>query len=249
MEWSSGTHPAPEVRALVPMAPAAIVAGTAGLVGLHVTPQLSPVRDLISDYYFLPLGWLLPASLAVIALGAGVLALVLARAGADPRAALLVAVWAGCVVLIGAFPTDPPGEPLSLSGSIHRYAAFLAFVALPAAGLLVARRTPWPNLVRGLSLAAYAALGLVTVPYVTEFLGERMTPLPQGLVQRAVVGCELVLIALLCRYARGARRRGSRRTRRRRSCSSRARGRPRWRCRPAGRGSCPAARRAGTAAP
>ena len=55
--------------------------------------------------------------------------------------AALVAVWAGCILLVGAFPTDPPGEPLSASGAIHRYAAFLAFLTLPVAGLLVARRT------------------------------------------------------------------------------------------------------------
>nr|BFE82562.1 hypothetical protein GCM10020093_051630 [Planobispora longispora] len=96
---------------------AAIVAGAVSMFGLHVATGLDPVHTLISEYAFEPDGWLLPASLTLFAVGATVFGVVLARRGQDRKAAALVGIWGLCMLLIGAFPTDRPGVPLSMSGA------------------------------------------------------------------------------------------------------------------------------------
>ncbi|GAA2838034.1 hypothetical protein GCM10020220_028720 [Nonomuraea rubra] len=71
-----------------------------------------------------------------------------------------------------AFPTDRPGVPLSLSGGIHRYAAFAAFLVMPVAGLLLARaKIRYAGAMRVLSGLALAALVLVVIPYVVRMFG------------------------------------------------------------------------------
>jgi hypothetical protein len=99
---------------------AAIGAGAASMLGLHVATGLDPAHTLISEYAFESDGWLLPASLTLFALGATAFAVLLVRRGENRQAALLVGIWGLCMLLIGAFPTDRPGVPLSMSGGIHR---------------------------------------------------------------------------------------------------------------------------------
>ncbi|WP_169808715.1 DUF998 domain-containing protein [Microtetraspora niveoalba] len=163
---------------------AAIGAGAAGMVLLHLISELNPLRDMISDYVFTPHGWLLPASLSLLATGAAVHALRLARL--ERRGAMLVGGWAGCMLLVAGFPTDRPGLSLSMSGEIHRYAAFVAFVCMPLAGLLVARRTG-SRAVRVLSLIAIGSLLLVLVPYGMGMVGLDPHIVPGGLTQRMTV--------------------------------------------------------------
>ncbi|MFC7593392.1 DUF998 domain-containing protein [Nonomuraea antimicrobica] len=101
--------------------------------------------------------------------------------------------------MIGAFPTDRPGVPLSLSGGIHRYAAFAAFLAMPVAGLLLARaRIRYARAVRVLSGVAVGALLLVVIPYVVRMFGIPLSndDIPAGLTQRVVVVTELGVLAL-----------------------------------------------------
>ncbi|MFC7648867.1 DUF998 domain-containing protein [Streptosporangium lutulentum] len=118
---------------------AAIGAGAVTMLGLHVVTGLDPVHTVISEYAFEADGWLLPVSLTLFAVAATVVAVLLARRGEDRRAALLVGLWGLCMLLIGAFPTDEPGVPLSMSGGIHRYAAFVAFLTMPIAACF------WPG--------------------------------------------------------------------------------------------------------
>jgi hypothetical protein len=111
----------------------------------------------------------------------------------------LLAAWAVSMFLIGAFPTDRPGVPLSLSGGIHRYAAFAAFLAMPVAGILLARTRPcYARAVRVLSAVALGALLLVVIPYVVRMLGVPLgeDDIPAGLTQRIVVVTELGVLAL-----------------------------------------------------
>ncbi|GAA2876670.1 hypothetical protein GCM10010517_37910 [Streptosporangium fragile] len=180
---------------------AAIGAGAAAMLGLHVATGLDPVHTVISEYAFETDGWLLPLSLTLFATAATVIAALLARRREDRGAALLVGLWGVCMLLIGAFPTDAPGVPLSMSGGIHRYAAFVAFLAMPIAGLLVARRhasNPYARPVRLLSLAALGVLVLVVLPYVVRMLGVELgnDDIPAGVTQRLVVGFEVAVLAM-----------------------------------------------------
>jgi hypothetical protein len=181
-------------RPLVAGGLVAVGAGSAGMVDLHLTSRLNPLSETISDYLFDPNGWLLPVSLIVLAVGGAMLAVALVWAGSDGRASWLVGLWSTCLLLVAAFPTDRPGLPLSISGQIHRYAAFVAFLSLPLAGLIVARRGGYARTVKGLSVVALAALTAVTVPYAAVALGLNLVGLP-GLTQRMVVVTEVALLA------------------------------------------------------
>nr|WP_260407782.1 DUF998 domain-containing protein [Planomonospora venezuelensis] len=181
---------------------AAIGAGAVSMLGLHVVTGLDPVHTVISEYAFERDGWLLPASLTLFAVGATAFAVLLARRGQDRKAALLVGLWGLCMLLIGAFPTDRPGVPLSMSGGIHRYAAFAAFLAMPVAGLILARRNegrPYARVVKGLSLASLGLLLLVVIPYVVRMFGVELTndDIPAGVTQRLVVAFEVAVLATL----------------------------------------------------
>lgn len=191
---------------------AAIGAGAVAMLGLHVVTGLDPVHTVISEYAFEADGWLLPLSLTLFSVAATIIGAMLARRGEDRAVALLVGIWGLCMLLIGAFPTDEPGVPLSMSGGIHRYAAFVAFLAMPIAGLLLARRyatSPYARPVRLLSLAALGVLVLVVLPYVVRMFGVDLTndDIPAGVVQRLVVGFEVAVLAMLGLVA-GARHGG-----------------------------------------
>ncbi|GHH66928.1 hypothetical protein GCM10017673_13260 [Streptosporangium violaceochromogenes] len=192
----------------------ALAAGTAAMVGLHVATGLDPVHTVISEYAFEPDGWLLPVSLTFFAAGAVAFGGALARRDTDRGAAILVCLWGLCMLLIGAFPTDAPGVPLSMSGGIHRYAAFVAFLAMPVAGLILSRRHVTGSLARVLRLLSLASLGvlvLVVVPYVVRMFGIDLTDddIPAGVTQRLVVGFEVAVLAALG-SAPVVRRRGGR---------------------------------------
>ncbi|MEU8383842.1 DUF998 domain-containing protein [Streptosporangium sp. NPDC048865] len=194
---------------------AAIGAGAVAMLGLHVVTGLDPVHTVISEYAFEADGWLLPLSLTLFSVAATIIGTMLARRGEDRAAALLVGVWGVCMLLIGAFPTDEPGVPLSMSGGIHRYAAFVAFLTMPIAGLLLARRyaaSPYARPVRLLSLAALGALVLVVLPYVVRMFGVDLTndDIPAGVIQRLVVSFEVAVLAMLGLVAGARRGRASR---------------------------------------
>ncbi|MEU0484407.1 DUF998 domain-containing protein [Streptosporangium sp. NPDC006013] len=181
---------------------AAIGAGAVTMLGLHVVTGLDPVHTVISEYAFEADGWLLPLSLTLFAAAATIIGAILARRGEDRAAALLVGIWGLCMLLIGAFPTDEPGVPLSMSGGIHRYAAFVAFLTMPVAGLLLARRHaagPYARTIRLLSLASLGVLVLVVLPYVVRMVGVDLASedIPAGVTQRLVVGFEVAVLAML----------------------------------------------------
>ncbi|TDD47840.1 DUF998 domain-containing protein [Nonomuraea terrae] len=187
------------MRGLLVSGFAAIGAGSAAMLALHAGSDLDPLHSVISEYAFQPAGWLLPASLTSFAVGSVLIAEALRRAGAGRWVVVLLLAWAASMFLIGAFPTDRPGVPLSLSGGIHRYAAFAAFAVMPLAGLLLARaRIRYAGAVRVLSGLALAALVLVVVPYVVRMAGVPLTndDIPAGLTQRIVVVTELGVLAL-----------------------------------------------------
>ncbi|GII66280.1 hypothetical protein Skr01_63650 [Sphaerisporangium krabiense] len=177
---------------------AALFCGAAAMAALHVVSDLDPLRGMISEYAYHPNGWLLPVSLTLLAVGSALFAVDMARRNMGRPAALLLGGWSVCMLLIGAFPTDAPGMSLSMSGGIHRYAAFAAFVCMPAAGLVVAARGGrHARALRALSFAAGVFLVLVLVPYAMRMVGLDPGAVPAGLTQRMVVVTEVVILALV----------------------------------------------------
>ncbi|MFI9592516.1 DUF998 domain-containing protein [Nonomuraea sp. NPDC052265] len=177
----------------------AIGTGTGAMLTLHAEAGLDPLHSVISEYAFQASGWLLPASLTLFAVGSGLIAEALRRSGANRWVVALLLAWGASMFLIGAFPTDRPGVPLSLSGGIHRYAAFAAFLVMPAAGFLLAKaRIRYATAMRVLSGVALGALLLVVVPYVVRMFGIPLSndDIPAGLTQRVVVATEVGVLAL-----------------------------------------------------
>jgi hypothetical protein len=187
------------MKALLVSGFAAMGTGTGAMLTLHAESGLDPLHSVISEYAFQPSGWLLPTSLTLFAAGSALIAEALRRAGANRWVVLLLLAWGASMFLIGAFPTDRPGVPLSMSGGIHRYAAFAAFLAMPAVGMLLARaRVRYARAVQVLSALALGALLLVVVPYVVRMFGIPLSndDIPAGLTQRFVVVTELGVLAL-----------------------------------------------------
>ncbi|MGP3960064.1 DUF998 domain-containing protein [Nonomuraea sp. 3N208] len=177
----------------------AIGVGTGAMLTLHAEAGLDPLHSVISEYAFQESGWLLPASLTLFAAGSALIAEVMRRAGVNRWVVGLLLAWGASMFLIGAFPTDPPGLPLSLSGGIHRYAAFAAFLVMPLAGLLLVKaRIRYAKAMKILCALALGALVLVVIPYVVRMFGIPLTndDIPAGLTQRAVVVTELGVLAL-----------------------------------------------------
>ncbi len=187
------------MKALLISGFAAIGTGTGAMLTLHAAAELDPLYSVISEYAFQSAGWMLPVSLTLFAFGSTLIAEALRRAGADRWVVAMLLTWGASMVLIGAFPTDAPGLPLSLSGGIHRYAAFVAFLVMPLAGFLLARaRIRYARCVRMLSVLALGALLLVVIPYVVRLFGIPLADdaIPAGLIQRTVVLTELGVLAL-----------------------------------------------------
>src|SRR5690606_29062859 len=112
-----------DMRGLLVSGFTAIGTGTGAMLTLHAEAGLDPMHAVISEYAFHAGGWLLPLSLTLFAAGGFLIAEALRRAGADRWVVALLGVWGVSMFLVGAFPTDAPGLPLSMSGAIHRYAA------------------------------------------------------------------------------------------------------------------------------
>ncbi|MFI6739955.1 DUF998 domain-containing protein [Nonomuraea sp. NPDC050451] len=187
------------MKALLVSGFASIGTGSGAMLTLHAESDLDPLHSVISEYAFQASGWLLPASLTLFAVGSALIAEAMRRAGMSRWVVALLLAWGASMFLIGAFPTDRPGVPLSLSGGIHRYAAFAAFLVMPAAGMLLAKaRIRYARAVRILSAVALGALLLVVVPYVVRMFGIPLTndDIPAGLTQRTVVVTELGVLAL-----------------------------------------------------
>lgn len=192
-------HELGRMRGLLVSGFAAIGAGSGAMLTLHASSNLDPLHSVISEYVWQSAGWLLPVSLTLFAVGSAFIAEAMRRAGMSRWIVALLLAWGASMFMIGAFPTDRPGVPLSMSGGIHRYAAFAAFMVMPLAGLLLARaKIRYAKAVRILSALSLGVLLLVVIPYVVRMFGIPLSndDIPAGLTQRAVVVIELGVLAL-----------------------------------------------------
>ena len=127
--------------------------------------SLDPMRSTASDVFYVPGGVLL-FTVAVGCLLASTTSWARALSHAHRRLpAALVWVAGAALVLVALFPTDPPGTAaMSLSASIHRYAAAAVFAAVPLAGWICARslHEPAARAMRWL-VAASALVGALAI--------------------------------------------------------------------------------------
>ncbi|HEV8172977.1 MAG TPA: DUF998 domain-containing protein [Actinoplanes sp.] len=171
-------------------------------VAAHVNtrPGLSAVSLTISDFAVSDRGGPMDAAMVVLGVASGALVAAMAtlRTPVLGVPAALLLVWSGGLITAAIVPTDPIGAAMSGSAYVHRYVSVAAFVCLPAAGALCARRLRrdphWTRAARGMrALAAVSGALLAALMYVAG-PGERVF---MGLVERALVGAEVLLVALL----------------------------------------------------
>jgi hypothetical protein len=151
---------------------------------------------------------LLPIAVLVLAAGLMVLRQALLVAGAAGRwTGVLVAAAALGSALIGLFPADVTGAPVTTTGLVHKLAGGLLFGAVPVAVLtLVAgsRRGRWQPVARPLRWLAWTAIALFA-GFLTSYLPLFGLPFPggdalvgmQGLLERLVLAPELALVVVV----------------------------------------------------
>lgn len=147
------------------------------MIGAHVlgASVVDPVLDPISWYAFVPGGGeMIIAGGVILAVLGLILTVRMYRAGLAvglvPAGAMIV--YAVSMVLVGAFPTDPPGTDASLSAIIHRVSAATAFCVLPLVGLSLERsivrpRSTYPRALRSAASALGVAVGLFLVIHLS----------------------------------------------------------------------------------
>lgn len=159
---------------------------------LHVVSagQLNPVTDVISDYVFVRggTGWLAVTSLSLAAVSA---VLAFSLRGVGRSAQWLMGVWSAGLTVSTIFPTDPTGAPTSMSGYVHRYAGAVMFVALPAAGILIARKFP---ALLGIALTASVSSAAFLVSHVS-FAGFEARGLTERVLFAALYGLLFTIAA------------------------------------------------------
>jgi hypothetical protein len=182
--------------------------GTLHLAGALATPRIDALALTVSDYVALPGGYALLA-LAALALGGVGVALAVAARRAAPAAGavpVLLSSWSAALLLVGLFPTNPPGVPADLAAGVHRYAGAWAFAALPIAVWLLGRALGHRALC-GLAVAVGVAAGvflLAHVPIVLaiDIAGSPGFPLLGG-VERVLYALVIVLLLVTARALRG----------------------------------------------
>ena len=187
----------------------AIALAVVAVVGsMHLVAPWSrhdPVRRTISEYAVGPGGWLFDvAVLGLVAATVAVVAALVLRGLVPARSAAVVlfGVWCVGLVLVVVFEKTNWSVGPSLSGSIHRYASLAAFFALPAAGLLVARRhrgERWAWWVTAFAVAALACfvpiIGAIALNPLLGVPWYRAVPL--GLIERVLSLAEVAVVVVL----------------------------------------------------
>lgn len=190
-----------------------LLLGTLLMLSLHVIPptdEISPARRTLSQYALTSNKWLFDAAVLLVALGSalGFVAAVRHRGVAPYSGAVLLgALWTVSLLVIVAFTKTNWSVGPSIGGVVHRWASVVAFVSLPLAVILAARKVfpdqpGWRLAARGFSAMSLAWFGLIVVGVVRMLFGYgpwwRFVPL--GLVERAMA---LAAVAALLTLALG----------------------------------------------
>src|SRR5262249_59079731 len=97
-----------------------------------------------------------------------------------------------------AFPTNAIGTPENLDPVLHRYVAAAFFVSLPIAALLLRVPAVRPLVLVGLAIGVAFLVSHVPLIFPDWPAAPAIaTVLPRGLVERCLLGADMVLIARL----------------------------------------------------
>jgi hypothetical protein len=190
------------------------VAGTVASAAALAYAQVTlPAQPLLSDYALVS-GGLFPVLIGMLALAGACLSLAYGLAAAEPArtAATRVLLLAGAAGLMisAIFPTDPGTSQIgTLSGEIHRWAAAVVFTSLPVAGWTLARgraaASRW-NAVKAMSVTSAVALAAYLAAHPASITSPLINGVAYyGVLERALVLAEMVLIAVMALASLGLR--------------------------------------------
>ncbi|SIN33417.1 DUF998 domain-containing protein [Micromonospora cremea] len=161
---------------------------------LEVNDDLSPWALTISDFAVSDRGGVIDVAMVVLALATVALLLGLRRAG-PPRPCrpveLLLGAWVAGLVLAAVVPTNEPGTAMTTAAYLHRYASVVAFLALPAAGWLLARRPDLAPAARTLRALVVLSLALAAAMIWSAYPGDRLLI---GLAERLLILTEVAVL-------------------------------------------------------
>jgi hypothetical protein len=176
-----------------------LVLGVVVMLALHVIPptdEISPVRRTLSQYALTSNKWLFDVSVLLIALGSVfALVAVVRQRGVAPYSGgvLLGGLWIASLLAIVVFTKTNWSVGPSIGGVIHRYASVVAFVSLPFAVILLARKvfpeqTTWRWAARGFGAVSLAWFGVILVGVIrmAAGYGAWWQFVPLGLVERVI---------------------------------------------------------------
>ncbi len=181
---------------------------------LRLSTQVSPVWQTLSEYVYGKLGHasaapLFSAMCLALSLGSVALLAGIAKAHRPGTAVVcvLLGVWCTGLLVCGLVRVDPDGQARSLSGQVHNIAALAAFVALPAAALVLTRRgrerCPWEprrTTIRRLAVASFASIAVVLGGFVlTLIVGPQQQEVTLGLFERLLFTVDVALLLTMVR--------------------------------------------------
>ncbi|MFG1887272.1 DUF998 domain-containing protein [Micromonospora sp. NPDC049051] len=164
-----------------------------------VNEDLDPWTLTISDFAVSDRGGVIDVAMIVLAAATAVLLPALWRTHAPPanragRAAeALLVAWSGGLLLAAVVPTNEPGLPMDTAAYVHRYASVVAFLALPVAGWLLARRLP-DAAARRVRALVTASLVLAAAMIWSAYPGDRLL---LGLVERLLILTEVAVLVVV----------------------------------------------------
>lgn len=206
--------PAPPTRGWALSGAALVAAGAVVVLALHLlAPEIDPVRRTLSQYALGPWKPAFDAGVLAVAAGsAGVLAGLLRARLVRWRgaAAVLLAAWSACLVVVVAFEKIDWSVGPTPTGYLHRYAGLVAFACLPAAALALGRA--WRGDARWARFAAWTrVLAVVSLAWLAPMLlGFALRPLtgvpwwrvvPLGLFERGLALTEVAAVLVMGLWA------------------------------------------------
>jgi hypothetical protein len=175
------------------------VAALLAVIGhVEVNDDLNPWALTVSDFAVSDRGGVIDAAMVVLAAATAVLLPALRRAHRSPAVRpgrtveVLLAAWVGGLLLAAVVPTNEPGLPMDTAAYVHRYASVVAFLALPAAGWLLAARLPVGA--RAVRWLALASLALAAAMVWSAYPGDRLLI---GLIERLLILAEVAVLAVV----------------------------------------------------
>jgi hypothetical protein len=188
----------------------ALLLAAVAIVYLHlVAPaSISPIRDTVSEYVYIPsAGVLFGVSAILTAFGSVGLMVGMRYSPLKPSRLTyaLMGLWCAGLALLPTFPTDPTLADLTLTGTVHRYLSLVAFISLPLAGIGVAaafaahehlRRTA--QRLRIMCAAGSVSVVVLLLTHLPEiFPGKFGTLAVGGLIERMLLVVDFGLLAVV----------------------------------------------------